>query len=216
MTEQITVFLAKIPPADRWPLPAFRELPESVKSGILAYQQTDDQRRVYTGKKMIAALMADLWQEEEVYRRLTKNEVGKPCFSGGPDFNISHSGDWVAGIRSFKGKVGVDIEQIRPIDIDIFTRQFTPGERQKMKEAAQPTHAFFEAWTGKEAVMKADGRGMRIPLHAIHLHPGKADIAGESISYWLRPCEVPAGYKGHVSADFPFDCTTKIIHLHGE
>jgi 4'-phosphopantetheinyl transferase len=216
MHEMLTVYLAKIPLASGWPLPEFHRLPELVKAEILAYRQIEDQLRVYTGKRMVAALLADLIPSPEVYTLVEKNTFGKPSLPGGPDFNISHSGDWVAGIRSFKGKVGVDIEQIRPIDIDIFTRQFTPFERQKMQATEDPISAFFDAWTGKEAVMKADGRGMRIPLHAIELAPGHANIAGESGTFWLSPFAMPSGYKGHAATDFPFKMTTEILTFHGE
>lgn len=181
----------------------------------MAYRQIDDQLRVYTGKRMVSVLLKE-WEAPDIYACIEKNEFGKPCMAGGPDFNISHSGDWVVGIRSFKGKVGVDVEQIRPIDIDLFTRQFTPMERQKMKQSEDPTAAFFEAWTGKEAVMKADGRGMRIPLHAIQLTPEQGKIVGEQAVFWLSAFEVFQGYKGHVATDFPFELTTEILHFHGE
>lgn len=215
MREKLTVYLAKIPKAAQWPVTEFYDLPEQVRDEIMAYRQIDDQLRVYTGKRMVASLLKE-WAAPDMYACIGKNEFGKPCMAGGPDFNISHSGDWVAGIRSFKGKVGVDVEQIRPIDIDLFTRQFSPMERQKMKLTEDPTAAFFEAWTGKEAVMKADGRGMRIPLHAIQLTPKRGKIVGETDVFWLSAFEVSQGYKGHVATDFPFELTTEILLFHGE
>jgi 4'-phosphopantetheinyl transferase len=65
-----------------------------------------------------------------------------------------------------------------------------------------PTHTFFEYWTIKEAVMKADGRGMRIPLHSIKLRRGIATIDDLNVEWNLYPLALHETVKSHVSSDF--------------
>ena len=93
----------------------------------------------------------------------TKN--GKP-FLKELQFNISHSGDYVACALSLATGMGVDIEQAKPMSFEDFHRQFTPSEWNNINN--QPEH-FFEHWCAKEAFIKLEGRGLEIPLTQVEL-----------------------------------------------
>src|SRR5262249_3045475 len=79
------------------------------------------------------------------------------------EFNVSHSGDCaLAGI--VKGTpCGVDIEgpRARISAIEIAERFFCPREIEWMKRSSE---RFLRLWTAKEAVIKAVGLGLSIPL----------------------------------------------------
>ncbi|MFF2480979.1 4'-phosphopantetheinyl transferase family protein [Paenibacillus sp. NPDC058071] len=78
---------------------------------------------------------------------------GKPYLAeGGPFFNFSHSGEWVAAVFHDR-EVGIDIEQVRTVDMDLAERFFTPEESSMLaglKEEERPQQ-FFRLWTMKEA-----------------------------------------------------------------
>lgn len=105
--------------------------------------------------------------------RLARSGHGKPHVVTPPDgrlpwFNVSHSGNYSAIVIDPGGPVGIDLEEIRP-DVateDIAERFFSPREHRWLLD--QPFHRraeqFFRLWVLKEAVVKADGRGLSMPF----------------------------------------------------
>lgn len=97
------------------------------------------------------------------------NEYGKPFLLGANNihFNISHSGNWVVcAISDFP--VGIDVEVIKPIDLDIAKRFFSEDEYSALlnqTEEDKPKY-FFKLWTLKESYIKAVGKGLSIPLNS--------------------------------------------------
>lgn len=83
-------------------------------------------------------------------------------------FNLSHSGQWALLAVAAGGKVGADIEAMRPFeDMEGFARRiFAPGEAAALAllPPARRQEGFFACWARKEAILKADGRGLGLPL----------------------------------------------------
>ena len=102
---------------------------------------------------------------------LDRSEAGKPFVrkeGGGQSpitFNLSHA-HGRALIAVSKGReVGVDLERIRS-DVEVVKlskRYFAPSEQASIMELAQEQRAakFFRYWVAKEAVLKAQGIGLR-------------------------------------------------------
>ncbi|MBL8150806.1 MAG: 4'-phosphopantetheinyl transferase superfamily protein [Blastocatellia bacterium] len=98
-------------------------------------------------------------------------EYGKPFLLGQPvEFNLSHSGNFLAFAITIGGKIGVDIELLREMsDIEsIVKHYFAPQECQKFLSFSLEERmvAFFNCWTRKEAFIKATGKGLSEPLDA--------------------------------------------------
>lgn len=79
-------------------------------------------------------------------------------------FNLSHSQDQMLCAVSGGDRVGIDLEQIRPVTdlVQLTQRFFLPQEHQTI-HALPPEHqelAFFQYWTCKEAILKAVGVGL--------------------------------------------------------
>ena len=94
-------------------------------------------------------------------------------------FNSSHSQGLALYAVTRHRKIGVDIEQIRPLpDIEsIAERFFSEQENAAFKavSAEQKLAAFFNCWTRKEAYIKATGDGLSFPLDrfSVSLTPGE-------------------------------------------
>ena len=95
---------------------------------------------------------------------------GKPALaSGGPaplGFNVSHSGGrFVIALARGAGP-GVDVERVRPRrSLALLARRFfSPAEQRAVAAAPDPTEAFYRVWARKEAIIKADGRGVALGL----------------------------------------------------
>jgi 4'-phosphopantetheinyl transferase len=86
-------------------------------------------------------------------------------------FNVSHSLDTVLIAVAHKRKVGVDIEHARgSISAEeIAETVFSAPERHALRrlDGEAKDVAFLRFWTRKEAYVKADGRGVSLPLEHI-------------------------------------------------
>ena len=74
-------------------------------------------------------------------------------------FNLSHSGEYAVCAAS-KKPVGVDIQEIKPIDLKLSERFFTKDEFEYIKNGKNKEERFFEIWTKKEAMAKVYGEGI--------------------------------------------------------
>ena len=97
--------------------------------------------------------------------RFGVRENRKPFLDGGTlEFNLSHSGS-LALIAVARGRrVGVDVEQLRPIaDLESLAARICSPEELAMlagRAQTQRERAFFTLWTRKEALAKATGEGI--------------------------------------------------------
>jgi 4'-phosphopantetheinyl transferase len=74
------------------------------------------------------------------------------------DFNITHSGDYIVCIVSTKYRVGIDIEYIKSMDIDMHLLNqlvFSTHEQKIINNLSD----FFIMWTKKESLIKNIGCG---------------------------------------------------------
>jgi 4'-phosphopantetheinyl transferase len=103
------------------------------------------------------------------------NAYGKPALDGHADiyFNQSHSQDLSVVCVSTAAPVGIDVEQTRPLyDMESLAQQvFSPAEIAALNDLPvyHRKQLFYDIWTRKEAVLKADGRGLSVPPTAVEL-----------------------------------------------
>ena len=142
-------------------------LPRQFKEEVLKYRKWDDRYNCLFGKLMVYIGAYLFGYNSFEFDKILKDSYGKPYISDSDfNFNISHSGNTVVCVFS-KQEIGVDIEEINEIDIDLFKDVFTPQELKEIK--AEGLDKFYEYWTKKESVIKAVGKGMSIPLTEIVL-----------------------------------------------
>ncbi len=110
---------------------------------------------------------------------LELNKYNKPVLANqNINFNISHSSQFVICAIAYGAKIGIDVERIRPVVVDDFLREFTGQELANIHRSSNKYTAFFNYWTKKEAVLKAEGVGLYIPLSQISLglHGDEAEL----------------------------------------
>jgi len=110
------------------------------------------------------------------------NQWGKPAVSDGePRFNVSHSGDYVLIAIASGAEVGVDIEHMAaPRRLDELARSVFAAREFEMfgqLQGAERDRFFFRIWTCKEAVVKAAGAGLGIPLDRVEIELGGCGMA---------------------------------------
>lgn len=134
---------------------------------------------------------------------------GKPSLEGGPEFNLSHTGDLAMLAISRDGALGVDIETMRPIEDGVARHHFSDAEYEELSrlDPGEWLDGFYRCWTRKEAVIKARGLGLSMPLDSfdVSLTPGAAArllrIEGDAASAWrLAHFEPAPGVLGAIAA----------------
>lgn len=112
---------------------------------------------------------------------LPLNPWGKPEWpAAGWQFNLSHSGSDVWLALCHGAHVGIDVETGQP-EFDDLATSIHPAERVALAAGAKgPTLRRF--WARKEAVIKAVGQGLSMPLDVFEV------ATGDGASGWLlRP-----------------------------
>ena len=135
-----------------------------------------------------------------------------------PHFNVSHSGGTVLIAISRTGSVGVDVEYMDSSveTMDVARAAFHPDDLRWIENAATVKDrllAFYGCWTRREAVAKADGRGLTLPAsgfstgppsrveHVVEVDGGEgADCFGRCVSrYFVRSLCVGPYHLGSVA-----------------
>jgi 4'-phosphopantetheinyl transferase len=103
---------------------------------------------------------------------ITPEAGGKPRLHGTDSehlrFNLSHCKDIGMLAVAWSTEIGIDVEQPRHVHPGVAERYFSPAELQELSQLdddQRPT-GFLRCWTRKEALLKAEGTGLRTPLHA--------------------------------------------------
>jgi len=139
---------------------------------IQAFRRYEDALRALVSDTLIRALARDKLGLLPSQMDFGVNDFGKPYLFGYPGFhyNLSHSGDWVLCAVS-REAVGVDIEQVKPIDLGIADRFFTKSEARWLHdtEEHEKLEMFYAIWTMKESYVKAVGGGLSIPLDSFSI-----------------------------------------------
>jgi 4'-phosphopantetheinyl transferase len=112
-----------------------------------------------------------------------KPGIAAPAAAKAQVFNLSHSAGMcaLATTRVLPARpeplLGVDIEEIRPVERDLARAQFSTREADWLdgQPANERDRAFIRCWVLKEAYLKATGAGLQGGLAALELDAGPAD-----------------------------------------
>lgn len=100
--------------------------------------------------------------------QFTYSEHRKPALLNHPDlqFNLAHSHDIAVYALTLQHPVGIDIEKIEGDKQDLAKRFFSTQEITVLQAKPEPERisSFYRVWARKEALLKAVGTGLSIPL----------------------------------------------------
>ncbi|HEX7140823.1 MAG TPA: 4'-phosphopantetheinyl transferase superfamily protein [Vicinamibacterales bacterium] len=182
-------------------------LAQDERDAAARFHFESDRRRYVAAHLALRNVLAELTGRPPSSLRFGRTEHGKPfLLESDLHFSLSHSHDFIA-IAVAHAPVGIDVERIRPEveTSEIASRYFRPDEVQWIANQRQRDLAFFQLWTLKEAIIKADGRGLSLPLDEVCVDlaalssPGPIRCSAGGAEWLARPLEAPAGYCAHVA-----------------
>ena len=185
----------------------FRFLLENVSVG-----QKEKALRYANEIDQIRSLLSSYLKNQLSREELLKNENGKPYFTNGPYFNISHSGRYVLMAVS-TSEIGVDIEEIKNKDMSSLVRIFNEAEAKMIKEHSD----FYYLWCAKESLIKCMGLSVgkvreipSLPLNGLKTFKGK-DFQCKSFIYDKHIVSITR--EGNEEYEIAIEKVTKLPYL---
>ncbi len=198
------------------------EVPYLFREKILKLVRWEDKQNSLTGKLLLKYGLTTLYNPSQKIEYVKLSSFGKPFIpSTDTDsdvfFNISHSancsvcafnvpnlggGEYNSSeIREEEGgnnfEIGIDIEYIKPIKIEDFFSVFTKQEQQIISKSISPLHSFYNIWTRKESVLKAEGSGLT--NHLKELCVSKNFTVVNSNRWYTYPIKLSPNYISHIA-----------------
>lgn len=197
-------------------------LDEDNRCKILKVKNKEAQTRSLAGQLLIRSIIHNDLNIPNTDIRFSKNEYEKPYLENNPDFhfNISHSHNQIVCVTG-GDRVGVDVQHIKPIGLDLARKFFTKQEYLLLTNiypCYKRLQAFYNLWTLKESFIKAVGKGLHIPLNTFNLaHEDKlvSSIHFEESSYYFRQYDTIENCKLSVCSVSP-DFASHVIHVEPE
>ncbi|MBF0153445.1 MAG: 4'-phosphopantetheinyl transferase superfamily protein [Magnetococcales bacterium] len=181
-------------------------LPVDLQDSVLRFKRWQDQQTALLGKLLLRQGLLETGYTGDLLRHWRTHPHGKPFLPLPIHFNLSHTHGLVVCALTRAGELGVDLEQIRPIELADFRRMLPPASWRTITTAHDPCQAFFECWTRCESVVKADGRGLSIPFHSLLIEPNCATLSGASVpdsaparTWYTHPIPLLPGYCCHLA-----------------
>ena len=154
-------------PAIEQRLAALLSADESARAARFYFER--DRRHYTVGRGVLRILAGHYLGLEPAAVTFQYGSHGKPYVDSGLSFNLSHSHGLALYAFARQGELGIDVERLNPefSAEEIAANFFTPGEVAAIR--AEPENRryerFFDFWTRKEAYIKAQAKGLSIPLN---------------------------------------------------
>lgn len=149
-------------------------LPPDLQQKNMRLRNWKDRLLQLSGKILLLDALRQFGVSAGCLHDLRYNEYSRPYLPGDIDFNISHSGNYVLCAVGKNVQLGVDIEQIKNISFDDFENVMNAEQWQRIKNSHNQLQQFYNYWAIKESVIKADSRGLSLPLKKIFIENNTA------------------------------------------
>jgi len=179
-------------------------MPAEIQAAIACYQRRQDRQAVLLGKVLLLRALRQWFPQSgrQKFAALATAPQGKPFVASGPEFNLSHAGQWVVLAMSPGNCLGIDIEEIREIELEDFAFSLPEvAEWEQNYGKDQAIRLFFDCWTQKEAVLKASGQGLLAPMDQVRCQEGTALF--DDRRWFITKIDIAAGYCCHLATARP-------------
>ena len=182
----------------------------------IAQLQTEHVRSRYlAGRAVLRLLIASAAGSPPPNQLFSNGDEGAPLVvecadGGGLTFSVSHSGHYSLFGFSKAGRIGVDIEAMRPVRqiLDAAEYAFSRAEAEWLRSLPEDTAlpAFIRTWTRKEAVIKSLGGSVAHDMHRFSVPLGAArgcftvspHLSDETGDLQLADLKLKKGFRGAV------------------
>jgi 4'-phosphopantetheinyl transferase len=198
MSNRVNVYVTNI--SEEWKEGEFDRLmqiiPQELRLKVLEEKGWQNQYGSLARKLMLWHGMRDMSVDmNDLFESVQYTKSGKPFIVDAPNFSLANDGAVALCAISKDGVIGADIERLKPINLTDYRELMTFLEWREIYSHMVPLRRFYEFWTIKESVMKADGNIKNADLKEIYIQP---DVAFYNAKNWyVNPIETD--FYGYVS-----------------
>lgn len=192
---QVRVYALEVPPDFRElvtePDAAAKVLSANEMARFRRYRVARRRNDLVLSRVLLRVALAHMGAADGGTPELRLDERGKPHLAPGPvgpplQVNTSDTTGMIIWAFSREGRLGCDVERLGEDRDRIATTHFAAPELAAYRSlrGTDKLLRFYELWTCKEAVLKADGRGLGVPLDSFCLRfptPGPEGSAAVEI-----------------------------------
>lgn len=199
---------------ERW-AQLLNRLPSGQRERILRFRRWQDRQAALIARLMVGFALRERGHPWRMLETWTPGTHGKPRVTADCQFNISHTEGLVICAVGGAEPVGIDCERVRALDLEDFRALFAAEIWREISTSGEREACFFDYWTRFESAVKADGRGLSLPFHALRFEAGWMEVqepfcppAPARRSWWIRPVAVGSGYRCHLASGAPEEPVT--------
>ena len=168
----IQLFLCDVPPGAERHLPGLLARLDSAERDRASRFMFDRDRLSYAAAHVLLRHALDQVAGERRPWRFAVDAFGKPSLDppfGAIRFNLSHTDGLVAVATSRRGEIGVDVESAlgEPDESTFSSLILAPEEVAELDGCADRANRLLRLWVAKEALAKAIGLGLSLPVNEI-------------------------------------------------
>lgn len=160
----------------------YATMPADIQLRIDRYKQAINKNQLVIGRLLLQQICrSEMGDDCFSLADLQYDNNNKPYWKKDLSFSIAHSKNVIGCAVAKHAKIGLDIELIRQVQLDNFTHILNQQDDDLLVNAIDPYSTFFKLWTIKEAVSKADGRGLGMDVKQVYTD---AKIARDPLHSW--------------------------------
>ncbi len=148
----------------------FGLLPPDQQDRNKLYRRWEDKNAHLLGRVLLYYSLIEEGCRQNPLYEIRYTAYSRPFINQNIDFNISHAGYYVVCALGRDCKLGIDIEKYDQVEFELLQNTMNEKQWEAIKRSFSPGKAFYRYWTVKESVIKADGRGLSLPIADIDIH----------------------------------------------
>ncbi len=140
-------------------------VPEAMRQRIARYQHAPERQSRLASRLLLRQLLR-AYDLPFTLHDVQYTSLHKPYVHPDFDFSIAHTDGLVLCSGITRGKIGIDAEKVRDIDLMDYRDVLSDIEWPLLTDSS-PQVNFWDIWTRKEALAKASGKGIVMELDQI-------------------------------------------------
>jgi 4'-phosphopantetheinyl transferase len=192
-----------------------QSFPQDISTKILEYTNEKERHLRIAGKALLAyALRQPGMQADVSLEQYGYSASNQPILKGSDlKFSISHSGNIVVCAVARGNAIGVDVEKINPVKLDLMKFYFNSESWFEIINAPDVYAEFYRHWTMREAAIKAAGFGID-QMELSEMFPEDHTIQVRNEIYYCRMLPVRYDYTVCLASDKEIeDVALNMLHI---